>query len=125
MTEVLLVSMPFFPIQWPPLGLGLLTAAAKRAGLEVKTLHAHLRFARKLGYQRYNLLSSGHDPECLLAEWIFSGTAFKNFDFPHRHYLDHLLHGRSKFAQMVRDAHGNDLSGVKEVLNHYHAMAGK
>jgi len=71
---VVLVSMPFMDIDWPSIQLGLLGAILSRHGFPVRTVHANLDFAARLGVDYYRRL--GHRSARLVAEWLFSVEAF-------------------------------------------------
>jgi magnesium-protoporphyrin IX monomethyl ester (oxidative) cyclase len=79
MSEVILVSMPFGSLEWPAIGIGQLVAAAKHAGIDAKAKHPSMRFADKIGYVLYRLISDVIRPDSLLSEWFFSAAAFENF----------------------------------------------
>lgn len=73
--DLCLVYMPFGSIEPPPLGVALLTASARRAGLSVRTLYPSFDFAERMGYLKYNAVSAGLGG-FQIAEWIFSASAF-------------------------------------------------
>ncbi len=71
---VVLVSMPFMDIDRPSIQLGLLKAIGEAAGFPVRTLHANLDFAARIGAGYYRDLA-GHRGR-LFGEWLFSVEAF-------------------------------------------------
>ena len=73
--DVCLVYMPYGPIETPPLGMALLVAEAKRAGLSARAMYPAFRFAEEIGYFHYKALSMamGGFHVC---EWTFAGVAF-------------------------------------------------
>ena len=71
---VVLVSMPFMDIDWPSIQLGLLGAILRGHGFPVRTLHANLDFAARIGAGYYRQL--GFRKARLVAEWLFSVEAF-------------------------------------------------
>jgi ribosomal peptide maturation radical SAM protein 1 len=69
-----LVSMPFQQAERPSIQLGLLKAVADAHGHPVRTLHANLDFAVRIGLEYYRSLAEhrGHQ----LGDWLFSVEAF-------------------------------------------------
>jgi ribosomal peptide maturation radical SAM protein 1 len=69
-----LVSMPFMQIDRPSIQLGLLKAIGDAHGFPVRTLHANLDFAARIGTELYVPLAD----HCrhLVGEWLFSVEAF-------------------------------------------------
>jgi ribosomal peptide maturation radical SAM protein 1 len=73
---VALVSMPFVDAQRPSIQLGLLKSLAAARGFPVRTLHAYLGFAAKIGLNDYQLLVQHRG--AMLGEWLFSLAAFRD-----------------------------------------------
>jgi len=71
---IVLVSMPFMDAHRPSIQLGLLAAIARRAGFPVRTLHANLDFAARIGVEAYQTI--GEAQRQLLGEWLFAVEAF-------------------------------------------------
>jgi ribosomal peptide maturation radical SAM protein 1 len=69
-----LVSMPFRHADGPSIQLGLLKAIAGEAGFGVRTLHANLDFAARIGVEYYQSIVD-HQPR-LVGDWLFSREAF-------------------------------------------------
>jgi ribosomal peptide maturation radical SAM protein 1 len=72
--HVILVSMPFMDTRRPSIQLGLLKSLAARKGFPVRTLHANLDFAARIGMNQYELLCRHRGP--MVGEWLFSAEAF-------------------------------------------------
>ncbi len=72
--------MPYGILERPSLALGTLQASLQNAGIECRTLYAHLDFAREVGVGPYRLVEQS-DSLDLIGEWTFSQAAFG--DFPH------------------------------------------
>jgi ribosomal peptide maturation radical SAM protein 1 len=68
------VSMPFMDVDRPSIQLGLLAAVGRAHGFDVRTLHANLDFAARIGADYYRLLSEHRGR--MLGEWLFSTAAF-------------------------------------------------
>jgi ribosomal peptide maturation radical SAM protein 1 len=71
---VLLVSMPFMDPCRPSIQLGLLKSLTSGCGFPVRTLHANLDFAARIGMDYYQLLCRHRGP--MVGEWLFSLEAF-------------------------------------------------
>ena len=72
--RVVLVSMPFMATHGPSIQLGLLKAVTARCGFPVRTLHANLDFAVRIGMDYYELLCQHRGP--MVGDWLFSLAAF-------------------------------------------------
>jgi ribosomal peptide maturation radical SAM protein 1 len=66
--------MPFMDIDRPSIQLGLLKAIGEEHGFPVRTLHANLDFAARIGVQHYRGLAQRREP--MLGDWLFSVAAF-------------------------------------------------
>jgi ribosomal peptide maturation radical SAM protein 1 len=71
---LVLVSMPFMAINKPSIQLGLLKAIVSGHGFPVRTLHANLDFAARIGKDAYHGLSDHRGR--MLGDWLFSAAAF-------------------------------------------------
>jgi ribosomal peptide maturation radical SAM protein 1 len=71
---VVLVTMPFMAADRPSIQVGLLCAIVRRAGFPVRTRHATLDLAARLGPQRYDALAQHRTR--LIGDWLFSVEAF-------------------------------------------------
>ncbi|HEX6361062.1 RiPP maturation radical SAM C-methyltransferase [Actinophytocola sp.] len=69
-----LVSMPFQQVDRPSIQLGLLKAIGEAHGFPVRTLHASLDFATRIGIDLYRLLAEHRGRQ--LGDWLFSVEAF-------------------------------------------------
>lgn len=69
-----LVSMPFMQADRPSIQLGLLKAIGEAAGFPVRTLHANLDFAARIGPDYYRLLADHRGRQ--VGDWLFSVAAF-------------------------------------------------
>jgi ribosomal peptide maturation radical SAM protein 1 len=66
--------MPFMMADRPSIQLGLLKAVGTRHGYDVRTLHANLDFAARIGIEDYRQLCEGRG--LMLGDWLFSRAAF-------------------------------------------------
>lgn len=69
-----IVSMPFMDVDRPSIQLGLLKAIGEQHGFPVRTLHANLDFAARIGVDYYRDLAQRREP--MLGDWLFSPAAF-------------------------------------------------
>jgi ribosomal peptide maturation radical SAM protein 1 len=69
-----LVSMPFMHADRPSIQIGLLKAIGEQHGFEVRTLHANLDFAARIGIEYYRALAEQRGR--MIGEWLFSVEAF-------------------------------------------------
>ncbi|HEV2782535.1 MAG TPA: RiPP maturation radical SAM C-methyltransferase [Actinophytocola sp.] len=69
-----IVCMPFQQADRPSIQLGLLKAIGEAHGFPVRTLHANLDFAVRIGLDHYRLLADHRGRQ--LGDWLFSVEAF-------------------------------------------------
>jgi ribosomal peptide maturation radical SAM protein 1 len=69
-----IVSMPFMGPDRPSIQLGLLKAVGEQHGFPVRTLHANLDFAARIGVDYYRMLAEARGR--LVGDWLFSVAAF-------------------------------------------------
>ena len=100
---VVLVSMPFVDPYRPSIQLGLLKSVAAAAGFPVRTLHAYLDFAVRIGVPDYQVLCQHRGP--MTGEWLFSAAAFPD-TAPDRdgHFADELARGLPHLAESPEKA---------------------
>ncbi len=89
-TQVVLLSMPYPPIDQPSMGLSLLKPALARAGIPARVLYPCLAFAEEIGLAAYAFIADGKQ-EFLAGEWTFAGAAFPDFAPDHEAYLDQVI----------------------------------
>lgn len=77
---VVLVNPPFGAIERPSIGLGLLQASARQAGIDCECTYANVTFARRIGPDVYFWLANTSDCRDLVGEWAFAGTVFSEAD---------------------------------------------
>jgi len=80
MSDIFLVSMPCERLEYPSLGISLLLAAAKNAGLSARIMYPRFWFAENIDYPHYMLFSSNLMSRYMLGEWVFAQAAFPDFD---------------------------------------------
>jgi ribosomal peptide maturation radical SAM protein 1 len=113
--DVCLVHMPYGAVEWPSLGIGLLIAAAKRAGLAARALYPSLWFAERLGYERYFVFAKFQSPEGGLADWTFAKACFPDFEPDHAKYLTLAL-GREETLRHHARVFGGDPADFRKWL---------
>lgn len=120
--RVVLVSMPFMETHRPSIQLGLLKTLAAKRGFPVRTLHANLDFAARIGVDRYDLLCQHRGP--LVGEWLFSLEAFPDTapdrdarmidDFPDG--LSHLGASQEELRERLLRMRGSDVPAYLDSL---------
>jgi len=82
-----LVTMPFMMVDRPSIQLGLLKAVGAAHQFPVRTLHANLDFAARIGLDHYGLLCDRRGQ--MVGDWLFSMEAFgDDAPDPHGRLLD-------------------------------------
>jgi ribosomal peptide maturation radical SAM protein 1 len=74
--RVLLISMPFGPVERPSLALGLLHAHCARLGIECRTSYLNLEFAELVGMRDYGWLSGKAPYTAFAGEWVFAEAVY-------------------------------------------------
>jgi ribosomal peptide maturation radical SAM protein 1 len=90
MKRVALITMPFGTAMRPALGLSLLKAALARGGLPCEVLYLNLRFAKRVGNQRYERIANSN-PEFLMGDWVFAADLFGDRIPPSERYFIEIL----------------------------------
>ncbi|KYF78042.1 hypothetical protein BE11_22530 [Sorangium cellulosum] len=93
--DTALISMPFGPISMPSIGLGLLSAGLASKEIRSRTLYFNLKFAGRLGTERYIRISRYHPPYDQIGDWIFSAALFGDDAEATQRYIDEILKGRT------------------------------
>lgn len=98
--DVLLITMPFGPLNKPSIGLSLLQAGLHQMSVSSKTLYFTLLFGKRIGIDIYEQLAVGSYAFTGQAgEWVFSPALFPEQD--PTLYLENVLFGDDSY-------HGND-----------------
>ena len=74
--DVLLVFMPFGPLEWPSPALGQLVASCRKANINAGSSYPAMAFARRMGMPTYNTFSGLIYSDSLIQEWFFAPAAF-------------------------------------------------
>ena len=106
MSKIYLVSMPFAAAEWPSIGIGLLAAATRKEGMNVKAIYPSLLFAETIGIFEYDLIAAVAKVDGLFAEWFFSRAAFKDYKFADDEYLSIYLKNDLKLLKMAQEFYG-------------------
>ncbi len=103
--EVMLVSMPFGPLESPSLGLGLLQSRLTAAGVRTMSRYFTVDYAARIGQAGYRRIVSGfpHTTD-LLGEWIFSHAVHVHHPDRERRYLECIFDLEQSFAEGDADA---------------------
>lgn len=108
MNKIYLVSMPFASVEWPSIGIGLLAAATRKEGMNVKAIYPSLLFAETIGIFEYDLIAAVARANSLFAEWFFSRAAFKDYKFADDEYLSIYLADDSDLLKLAKGFYGNN-----------------
>lgn len=100
--DILLVFMPFGPLEWPSPALGQLVAGCRKHGLSAEATYPAMGFARQMGMPTYNTLSGLIYTDSLIQEWLFAEAAFGERTPPGHSLIDELFPDSSSI-QRVQD----------------------
>src|SRR5688572_10619276 len=81
MLRIMLVHMPFADCNRPSLGLSLLKAGLRRAGMSCEVAYLNHRFADLIGHDNYTRIDN-FSAAPLLGEWVFSHALFERDELP-------------------------------------------
>ncbi len=87
-TQVCLIQMPYFPIEYTSLALGLLKGSLDNNNISSEVIYAAPLFAEIIGFDLYNMVTKG-DRLDMIGEWSFSGSAFNEYDPDHSKFIQH------------------------------------
>jgi ribosomal peptide maturation radical SAM protein 1 len=111
--RVVLVSMPFMDPHRPSIQLGLLKSLTAGCGFPVRTLHANLDFAVRIGMDYYELLCQHRGS--MVGEWLFSLEAFPDTaPDPDAHMINDLADKLSHLG-MSGDELREKLLGIRSI----------
>lgn len=74
--DAVLIVPPFFPLDYPALGVHVLQACARDLGLEVRIVYANLLLAARIGEEAYSVLMYSPN-KTLLGERFFARSAYR------------------------------------------------
>jgi len=89
--KVALINMPFSSASRPALGISLLQAGLRRAGIECDLHYLNLNFAARIGVDDYNHVAYGLIEEALAGEWVFRDELFGPASGESANYLKDIL----------------------------------
>ena len=87
-TQVCLIQMPYFPIEYTSLALGLLKGSLDNTNISSDVIYAAPLFAEIIGFDLYNMITKG-DRVDMIGEWSFVSSAFNDFNPDHSKYIQH------------------------------------
>lgn len=92
--RVLLVTMPFGPLNLPSIGLSLLRAVLQHEGVATRIQYFTFPFARVIGRETYIDIANAKPSTChMVGEWVFAGSLFDQSANQERRYVEELLRG--------------------------------
>jgi len=102
--KVLMVSMPFGPLNMPSIGLSLLQACLKDRGIASQCLYLTIPFAQEIGVELYNDITAGKpDSADMLGEWLFAETLTPGKTSSPEEFLNAVLLAGGKDARSARE----------------------
>jgi ribosomal peptide maturation radical SAM protein 1 len=108
MSRVLLITMPFSDPCTPALGISLLRAELKQAGIPCDIRYLKLEFAARIGMKLYRRVSDAF-PSLMIGEWIFAQHMFGSQIPASQAYVDQILdkyctaHSRSSQGDIAKE----------------------
>jgi ribosomal peptide maturation radical SAM protein 1 len=91
-SQVLLVSLPFGILNSPSLGLGILQARLRAAGIDARSRYFTIDYAARIGLDGYARVAAGFPRTTdLLGEWIFSHAVSPATGLEQQSYLTRTL----------------------------------
>ena len=70
-SEICLVNMPFYSLEFPSIGLGTLKSILQCAHINTSVIHANMLFAEKIGIEKWHTILS-YTSTTNVQEWLFS-----------------------------------------------------
>ncbi len=108
--QVLLINMPFGPLNLPSLGLSLLKGALNQKGILTKVCYYNILFANTIGEEKYKAISNGFPRSVDQAgEWLFSACLFPDKADDSKAFINEVIYGCNKH-------HAKDLYYAKQDL---------
>lgn len=89
---VLLLCVPYAPLERPSIGISILKAALEQRGIGCRVFYANLMFAEIVGLHPYDLISRA-DSHHLIGEWTFRSAAFPKAPPVEEGYFTHIEEG--------------------------------
>ena len=112
-SPVVLVNMPFSPLQYPSLALGLMKGALRDVGIPSQVLYFHLNFAKQIGLTLYDFICSSFQGSMSLSgDWLFSHTLFENKPDDVQAYVSTVLRKRHPAHPLPWDELERNIAGL-------------
>lgn len=86
--RVLLVAMPFLSLQRPALGIALLKASLRKAGIDCECKYLQFPFADAIGAAAYRSIADETPTHDLVGEWVFTRALYGDDAQPDSAFLD-------------------------------------
>lgn len=95
---ILLINMPFGPLNTPSLGLSLLKSGLSQRGISSRILYLNIAFANLIGEEPYRLISQGFPRNVdQIGEWIFSKNLFPDHQKNDFEFIGEIIQGNNKY----------------------------
>ncbi len=115
--DVVLVNMPFSPIDTPSLGIGLLVAGAKQKQISIKSTFPGLRLAKILGTSTYfTLFRHWIFRKTMFGDWLFASSIYPENEENEQNYLKY-LNKINGFCEAFHDITGFEISLPGETVD--------
>jgi len=114
MSHIHFVLMPFSPVEWPSIGIGVLVSATQEAGFDTKADYFSIRFATRIGVPLYSFCMKMLFAESLFGEWVFSNAAFEGFQIPYEQYPVDAIMENEIFQKLADEAPEGDKAFQKK-----------
>lgn len=115
--RIILLHLPFGPVQWPSIGLSLLAASMQEIDVECEVRYFALDYAKKIGVPLYQKFAENEPcSQLLLGEWVFSGALHPTSSQQRKDFLSHAETLRESIGPQVT-AWDEDLVATAAVLH--------
>jgi hypothetical protein len=91
--RVLLVAMPFLSLERPALGIALLKASLRDAGIDCDCKYLQFSFADTIGTAAYRSITDDTPTHDLVGEWVFTRALYQENAQPDSAFLGGIFQG--------------------------------
>ena len=121
---VILVTMPFGPLNLPSIGLSLLRGELNRELIPARIEYLTLPFAAMIGPKLYTDIADGKPSTChLVGEWVFAGSLFEQSAEQTFRYVEQLLRGSGSACGVDEESQLPTADEFVEAVLHARAVA--
>ena len=121
---VVLVTMPFGPLNLPSIGLSLLRAELERERIPARIEYLTFPFADTIGPKLYTDIADGKPSTChLVGEWVFASSLFEQSAEQGFRYVEELLRGSGSACGVDEESQPPAADEFVEAVLHARAAA--